>query len=110
MKKSSNFEKAFTRLGSMLELPESSDHHKFEEFVCKLYGFIETNINVVRHKMFTKKHTMQKKIVNLSSLPPCRQVLRLHTLRANSVAAIWKSSSQPMVDLHEMIGVGWKSD
>ena len=49
-----------------------------------------------------KKYTRQNKVVDLSSLPPCNQVLQLHTARANTIAAIWKSSVIPMINLSEL--------
>ena len=63
-----------------------------ENFICKLYGYKESNINNVRKKIFEKKCKKEGKIVDLANLPPCRSVLKLHILRAYYVAKVWKCS------------------
>ena len=70
-----------------------------EEFVCRLYGFREKDINIVRYEIFIKKNKREKKVVDLSVLPPCKSVLHYHTLRANTVSMIWKSVVHPNVVL-----------
>ena len=52
-----------------------------KEFVCHLYGFWEKDINTVRHEIFIKKNKREKKVVDLSVLPPCKSVLYYYTLR-----------------------------
>ena len=37
----------------------------------------------------------KKKIIDLSLLPPCKSVLRLHSKRANAVAYLWRNASNP---------------
>ncbi|CAB3980564.1 Hypothetical predicted protein [Paramuricea clavata] len=54
----------------------------------------------------TKKHS---KIVDLSLLPPCQSVLKLHGRRANFVAKIWKSSDEAKLQIPEISHHGWKS-
>ena len=74
MTKFSKFEKVFAKLGTMSMLP-LDDFCVLEEFVCNLYGFKEKDINTVRYQTFMKKYTRQNKVVDLSSLPPCNQIL-----------------------------------
>ena len=57
-----------------------------------------------------KKYATQKKVVDLSLLPPCKQVLRLQSARANAIATMWKSSTIPETNLSEIINIGWYFD
>ena len=101
MTKFSKFESAFENLGSMSMLSDE-EFCTFEEFVCNLYGSKESGVDLVRYQIFMKKYATQKKVVDLSSLPTCKQVLQLHAARANTIAAIWKSSVIPLIDVSEI--------
>ena len=109
MKKFSKFELVFENLGSIYNL-STEEFEKLEEFVCTLYGLKGTEVDAVRYQIFIKKHTTQTKVVDLSLLPPCKQVLRLHSARANAIATMWKSSTIPEINLSEIINVGWYTD
>ena len=41
---------------------------------------------------------------------PCRSVLKLHSMRGNTVAAIWKRSTSPMIELPQLSECGWEED
>ena len=73
---------------------------QLENFVCKLYGYKESNINNVRKKIVEKKCKKEGKIVDLANLPPCRSVLKLHILRAYYVAKVWNVQLEKMVVLN----------
>ena len=89
----------------------AEEFEKLEECVCTLYGLKGTEVDAVRYQIFMKKYATQKKVVDLSLLPPCKQVLRLHSARANAIATtLWKSSTIPETNLSEIINVGWYSD
>jgi hypothetical protein len=63
-------------------------------------------VDFARYQLFMKKHATPKKVVDLSLLPPCKQVLRLHAASANAIAAMWKSSTIPEINLSGIINVG----
>ena len=94
----SKFKTFLSALGACGELWQEIANG-LEEFVCRLYGFREKDINTVRYEIFTKKNKQEKKVVGLSVLPPCKSVLYYHTLRANTVSMIWKSAVHPNVVL-----------
>ena len=83
----SKFQTFLSALGACGELSqEISD--EMEEFVCRLYGLREKDINTVRYEIFTKKNKREKKVLDLSVLAPCKSVLYYHTLRANTISMI----------------------
>ena len=45
-----------------------------EVFLWRLYGFREKDINTVRYEIFAKKKKREKKVADLSVLPPCKSV------------------------------------
>ena len=59
-----------------------------EEFICTLYGFKEKNVNKVQWLKIRDKHTKQNQVINMSALPPWKETLKLHSVRANFVAKI----------------------
>ena len=89
LKDSGKFEEPLKILGNSEIL---SDHlfTLLQKFFCRLYGYNEKNIDVVRFKVFQIKHSRQKKIPDLASLPPCQLVLCYHSMKAIAVAFIWK--------------------
>jgi hypothetical protein len=106
MVKFSTFQDAFATLGSTVMLTDKN-FSVLEEYVCNLYGVKSRNVNEVRFKLFHQKYSRCNKIMDLSVLPPCRQVLFLHSSRANTVAYLWKSSNRPVVNARDVIGTGW---
>ena len=109
MKKNQKFVSAFGELGSNWIL----DNELFDilsEFVCLLYGYNETCVDVVRSKKFQRKYKSEGKIVDLSLLPPCRSVLKLHAERANYVAKIWRSSTTSSMEMPIISNHGWESN
>ena len=77
------------------------------KYVCKLYGFSNANVNRVRFKIFEKKYQKDNKIVDISLLPPCCSTLRLHILRANTIAYFWKQSQNAIMDVPDITTNGW---
>ena len=68
-------------------------------------------MNSVRAKLFEKKYTKEKKVIDMSILPPCKSVLTLHIKRANYVAKMWKSSLTNWLDVTDEISEnGWFPD
>ena len=78
-----------------------------EKYVWKLYGFSDTSVNRVRFKTLEKKYKKDNKIVEISLLPPCCSTLRLHILRANTVAFLWRQSQNAITDVSDITTNGW---
>ena len=57
-----------------------------------IYGYREKNINKVRWLLSQEKHAKENLVINLTALPPCLNVLRIYSERANFVIKVWKSS------------------
>ena len=53
------------------------------------------------------KHAKENKVIDLSALPPCCNVLRIHSERANFVAKIWRSSLKNKIDEESFVNQGW---
>ena len=60
--------------------------------------------------MFERKYVNQKKVIDISHLPPCQSTLLLHSKRANVVAKIWNSSHEPMLEVPEFSLHGWNGE
>ena len=57
-----------------------------------------------------KKQLVKNKTTNLSRIPPCQSVLRLHLQRASYIAHLWKNSQIPQINLPAIDESGWFSD
>eukprot|EP00794_Sanderia_malayensis_P001749 gene1749-biopygen1596 len=60
--------------------------------------------------MFDQKYVRQGKAIDISLLPPCQSSLKLHTLRSNVIAKMWKSSDERSVQLPDFTNFGWKTN
>ena len=73
-----------------------------EGVVCQLYGAKgQSNINDLRYKMLCVKAAQS------SLLPPCRDALQKHILRANYQAAIWRQALEPNLNIPSPHRQGW---
>ena len=52
----------------------------------------------------------RKKTVDISALPPCESVLKLHCQRANYPAGIWKRSVSSQTSTPSPVYHGWNPD
>ena len=104
--KNPRFLHAFQELGVEWDLTPAV-YEVLEEYVCNLYGARKRKVNSVRHQMFQRKYENENKIVDLSSIPPCQSVLKLHISRANFVAKIWKSAGENQLELPHLSSHGW---
>ena len=110
MKSNSRLKAAFTQLGTTWELSDDT-FKELQSFVVRLNGIKEKmNVDEARYKMFSPKFENEEKTVDMSTLPPCESVLRLHCERANYLAAIWKRAiiSQPRIP--DIVHHGWNID
>jgi len=109
LKTNESFIYAFIDLGQNWDLSDEL-FESLEEFTCNLYGYKKKDINKVRKMMFDKKYTKEGKIIDLASLPPCRSVLYINSLRANYVAKIWKSSLTNQFIVPTIQDYGWEQN
>ena len=72
-----------------------------------LYGFKQKDVNEVRFKLFETKYEKQSKVIDLSTLPPCQSVLKLHANRANFVSKMFKSSLVAQMQIPDITAHGW---
>ena len=86
-------------------------YNDLEAYLCVLYGSEEvTNINQLRYSKFKEKNDQEKKYIDLTTVPPWRSSLYLHSKRANRAAYIIKratlsSASKPLLE-----DCGWNND
>ena len=108
VQKNNRFVNTFSLLGQVWELDEQI-FVSLEKYVCHLYGYRQKNVND-RKKLFDKKYVRQGKAIDISLLPPCQSSLRLHILRSNIIAKIWKSSGERSINLPDLSTFGWKGN
>ena len=80
---------------------------ELEEYVRNFYGYGEKNINKFRWLLFQKKHAKESKVIDLSALPPCRNVLQIRSERATFFAKVWRSSLANKIDEENFANQGW---
>jgi hypothetical protein len=112
-----NFIELFQEFGSSLNWLSEEKLNEVQKFVCSMYGssnYISTD--TLRHDLFkaryepksSRKSLRLKNGIDLSLLPPCKSSLRMHCLRANYQAFIWRNSHIAGTFLPSPIGNGWK--
>ena len=91
MKDRQEYVAAFSDLGAESRFNESLVS-SLEKFVCSLYreNRLES-IDDSRKAIFWRNFAIDKKITDLSLLPPCSSSLERHIRCANFVARIWRS-------------------
>ena len=104
MRKSQKFEDTFGKLGKEWELTDELFSH-LEELICTLYGYREQKCKV-RWLKFRGKHTKQNKVIDMFALPPCKETLKLYSVRANYAAKMWRSSLQSNINAPNFSGYG----
>ena len=77
---------------------------RLEEFVCQLYAAkpSTTNIDELRYNLFCTR----KGDIESPQLPPCKDCLQKHILRANYQAGIWKRCLENDPDTPSSVGNG----
>ena len=69
-----------------------------------------SDVNDARYRLFKKKFDNEEKTVDMSVLPPCKTVLRLHCDRAQYLAALWKRATTAEVSYPNPAYYGWNLD
>ena len=101
------FKDVFKRLGENWDVSEDLEK-ELEEFTCLLYSAKSknTSINDLRYQLFCAK----KGAIESFQLPPCKDTLKKHIIRANYQAAIWRRSNQNNAAIPSPVGKGWKME
>ena len=79
---------------------------KLEAYTSLLYApkTSSTKINDLRYHLFCAK----KGEIESHQLPPCRNCLEKHALRANNQAGIWRRCLEQNPQVPSPVGRGWK--
>ena len=110
MLSSSRYKTAFAQLGESWELSDDT-FRVLQLFVVNLYGVKKSkNVDDARYLLFKKKFENEDKTLDMSTLPPCESVLRLHCNRANYLAAIWKRANTSVTEFPDAVYHGWNMD
>ena len=110
MKDNQEFLETFSLLGTDVE-PSENVVRGLEKYVCSLYA--ETRLDAVndaRRKIFWRTFARDKKITDLSLLPPCGASLRKHIQRSSYVASLWRQANDPQISVGDATNHGWKTD
>ena len=106
VRKYEKFERCFINLEMESSL-SSSVFSTLQEFVSMLYGTKLKSVNEARYAIFEKKRQKENKIIDMAALPPCENVLHLHSKRANAVAYMWRNAVNPIVEFPNLEESGW---
>ena len=87
LKRSKEYQNTFKQLGDNLDVTEVLEK-SLEMFVCELYGGKTSDISELRYLIFCAKSGG----IGSNQLPPSRQSLHTHVLRACYQTYIWKHS------------------
>jgi hypothetical protein len=103
MNKEPVFIECLSRLGESWDLSDEL-LHGLEHFTCSLYGRKSIkSVNELRYILLTERLNSSKLSpdmnFNFSALPPCKNVLTKHILRANYQTGIWKRSHIPNANI-----------
>ena len=101
--KSKLYQDTFLQLGVQWELsPELMD--QLEVFTCRIYApkAPTSKVNNLRYHLFCAK----KGEIESHQLPPCRDCLVKHALRANYQAGIWRRCLEQDIQIPNPVGRG----
>ena len=115
--KNQEFTSVFKELGQSSEVSENI-LIMLEKFMCYLYGkpkYTSTSklwYNLVRQKYLVKGQCPLSSLAgfDISLLPPCKEALKNHILRANYQSMIWKQADNAQPDIPDPVGYGWVQD
>ena len=115
MGKNPSFREAFQTLGTKISVdPEVLT--ELEKIVCAMYSKHNyTDVNKLRCDMVNQRFSSGSSHlvsnfdgVDLSLIPPCRSVLKMHIKRVNYQVLLWKKSFMPNPNLPPPEEHGWK--
>ncbi len=81
---------------------------KLQEITCRMYvhSTRTTDVNTLRHQLFCARRGEAES----SQLPPCKDCLFMHAMRANYQAAIWRRSLKTQPSVPDPKESGWTTD
>jgi len=96
--------RAFCELGQSWEVTDEL-FQKLESFTCRLYAPRETvsDVSELRYRVFCAKNGD----VESHQLPPCKDGLRKHAMRANYQTALWRRCLMNNPECPEPTDSGW---
>ena len=100
---------AFTVLGSNWNIDQNLEC-LLKEYVCSLYGEKKLSVSEVRFYILQKKRERENKLIDLSLIPPYKSSLRLHILRMNFLASIWKNTDRATINTPDVTECSWNAD
>ena len=103
-KESETYKKAFKHLGEEWKV-STNLFDKLQEFVCRMYTSTVSDVNELHHHLSCSKRGQVD-----TSLPPRKDCLYMHILRANYQAAIWRCCLASKPVLPDLNGFGWTID
>ena len=79
---------------------------KLEKFVCKIYASKSniSDVNECRYILFTSRRGE----IDSVHLPPCKDALHQHAMRANYLAGLWRQSLVNEMEIPSALDHGWK--
>lgn len=107
VKTNKTYQDAFQELGRSWEV-SSELFEKLQEITCHMYlpSTHTNNVNKLRYELFCARRGE----VESSQLPPCKDCLFMHALRANYQAAIWRRSLESQPFVANPTDYGWMRD
>ena len=104
MKQNDKFLNVFCQLGN--SIPQSIEVSKqLEAFVCALYGNNkQTSVNKLRYDLFKSGKSGEE------SLPPNDDSLKLHIIRCNYQAFIWRHALSQNIEAPSFLENGWEDE
>ena len=87
MQRDITYQETFSQVGLSLDV-QPQLFEKVQQFTCRMYvaASSTTTVNDLRYQLFCAKRGQ----IESNLLPPCRDCLFMHLLRANYQAVIWK--------------------
>lgn len=108
MKAREDVREAYIKLGEAWNLSDEL-LDALEKVTCSLYTpstATASNINDVRYNLFCAKNGE----IESHLLPPCKDCLSKHAMRANYQACIWRRSLERNPVIPSPVGMGWKME
>ena len=103
------FMPTFTVLGSNWNIDQNLEC-LLEEYVPSLYGEKKLSVSEVKFYILQKERERENELIDLSLIPPCKSSLRLHILRKNVVASIWKNTHRATINTPDATEGSWNAD
>ena len=101
------YQETFSQVGQSWDV-QPQLFEKVQQFTCRMYvaASSTTEVNDLRYQLFCAKRGE----IESNLLPPCRDCLFMHLLRANYQAAIWKCCLHARPTVPDPTKCGWIDD